>query len=64
MYVCMCYGVTDKTIQQAVHDKGVGNMRQLREVLDLGGQCGKCIRMAQSIIDDTIIDESLFRNVG
>lgn len=64
MYVCMCYGVTDKTIQQAVHEHGVGNMRQLRELLQLGGQCGKCIQMAQSIIDSTIVDESLFREVG
>lgn len=64
MYVCMCYGVTDKTIQQAVHENGVGNMRQLREVLALGDQCGKCVQMAQGIIDNTIIDESLFRDVG
>ncbi|MAE59458.1 MAG: bacterioferritin, partial [Halobacteriovorax sp.] len=29
-----------------------------------GSQCGKCINMAQQIIDQTIIDESLFKDVG
>ena len=63
MYICLCYGVTDKTIKQAVRDHGVGNMRDLREVMDLGGQCGKCVQMAQQVIDSTIIDESLFKEV-
>jgi bacterioferritin-associated ferredoxin len=30
----------------------------------LGSQCGKCIELAQEIIDETIIDETLFMNVG
>lgn len=64
MYICMCYGVTDKAIKKAVTEEGVGNMRELREALNVGSQCGKCIRMAQQIIDNTIIDESLFRDVG
>ena len=63
MYVCMCYGVTDKAIRQAVESEGVGNLRELRQHLSVGSQCGRCIQMAQSIIDETIIDESLFREV-
>lgn len=63
MYICLCYGVTDKTIKQAVREHGVGNMRELRDVLELGGQCGKCVQMAQQVIDSTIIDESLFKEV-
>ena len=63
MYICLCYGVTDKTIKQAVRDHGVGNMRDLREMMDLGSQCGKCVQMAQQVIDSTIIDESLFKEV-
>ena len=64
MFVCMCYCVTDKTISAAVQDQGVGNMRELRAQLELGSQCGKCIQMAQQIIDKTIVDDSLFKNVG
>ncbi|MEC9128062.1 MAG: (2Fe-2S)-binding protein, partial [Pseudomonadota bacterium] len=55
MFVCMCYGVTDKSIRAAVEENGVGNMRELRQHLELGSQCGKCINMAQQIIDQTIV---------
>lgn len=63
MYICVCYGVTDKQVKQAVVEDGVGNMRELRQKLGLGGQCGKCVQMAQQVIDSTIVDESLFREV-
>jgi bacterioferritin-associated ferredoxin len=63
MYVCMCYGITDKTISDVVKTQGVGNIRELRQHLDVGSQCGKCIQMAQEVIDSTIIDESLFKEV-
>lgn len=64
MYVCMCFGITDKAIRHAVENEGVGNLRELREHLELGSQCGRCIHMAQQIIDATIVDESLFKDVG
>lgn len=64
MFVCMCYGVTDKDIANAVKEHGVGNMRELKDVLTLGDQCGSCVKMAQNIIDDVIIDERLFKDVG
>ena len=60
----MCYGVTDKSIRAAVESHGVGIMRELRQHIELGAQCGKCIQMAQQIIDQTIVDESLFKDVG
>ena len=64
MFVCMCYGITDKQIKSAVETHGVGNMRELKQIMALGSQCGKCIELAQEIIDETIIDETLFMNVG
>ena len=63
MYVCLCHGITDKAIKQAVREDGVGNMRQLKQTLGVGSQCGTCIQLAQSIIDNTIIDESLLKEV-
>ncbi|MEO9946154.1 MAG: (2Fe-2S)-binding protein [Paraglaciecola sp.] len=63
MYVCLCHGITDKAIQQAVREDGVGNMRQLKKNLNVGSQCGKCVQLAQTIIDNTIVDESLFKEV-
>ena len=63
MYVCLCHGITDKAIKQAVLEDGVGNMRQLKKKLGAGTQCGKCVQMAQAIIDNVILDESLFKEV-
>lgn len=63
MYVCLCHGITDKAIKQAVYEDGVGNMRELKQRFGVGSQCGKCIQLAQSVIDDIIIDESLFKEV-
>jgi bacterioferritin-associated ferredoxin len=64
MYVCLCHGVTDTKIKQSVRDSGVGSVRELREALGVGSQCGRCIQMAQQIIDNTIIDESMFKEVS
>ncbi len=64
MYICLCHGITDKAIKQAVLEDGVGNMRHLKQHLSLGSQCGKCVQMAQVIIDNTVVDESLFKEVS
>ncbi|WP_395345382.1 (2Fe-2S)-binding protein [Ningiella sp. W23] len=63
MFVCMCYGITDKQIENAVREDSVGNIRELKKHLGVGSQCGTCVDMAVSIIDRTIIDESLFKEV-
>ncbi len=64
MYVCVCFGITDKQIKEAVIENGVGGMRELKQQLGVAGMCGKCSNLAQSIIDDVIIDESLFKEVS
>ena len=64
MFVCMCFGVTDKDIKHVVRTKAVGNLRELKDNLELGSNCGKCIQLTQNIIDETIVDEALFKNAG
>ncbi|MCC2616203.1 bacterioferritin-associated ferredoxin [Aestuariibacter halophilus] len=64
MYVCLCHGITDRAIKKAVTEQGVGSVRELKEQLGVGSQCGRCVQMAQQIIDTTIIDESLFKEVS
>lgn len=64
MFVCLCHGITDTQIEAAVRTNGVGNMRELKCMLGVGSQCGSCIDMAQDIIDTTIIDDSLFKEVS
>lgn len=49
MYVCLCRGITDTQIRKAVQT-GKTEFRQLKESLEVGAQCGKCVRMAMEII--------------
>lgn len=64
MFVCLCKGITDKDIKEAVRAQGVGSLRELKQLMPLGSQCGTCTKVAQMIIDDTIVDETLFKDVG
>ncbi|EOD56072.1 bacterioferritin-associated ferredoxin [Aeromonas molluscorum] len=48
MYVCLCRGITDTQIRQAV--QAGKDLRQLRKELGLASQCGKCLPMAKAII--------------
>lgn len=64
MFVCLCHGITDTQIEHVVRTQGVGNIRELKSALGVGSQCGSCIDMAQDIIDSTIMDDSLFKEVG
>ncbi|WP_372863411.1 bacterioferritin-associated ferredoxin [Spongiibacter sp.] len=60
MYVCLCKGITDTQIRDAI-DNGQSNFSALRRELDLASQCGKCGSLARSIFDDHLsnYDESL-----
>ena len=63
MFVCLCHGITDKQIQNAVREQGVGNVRELKQLLPVGSSCGTCVQMTQDIINDLIVDDSLFKEV-
>ena len=64
MYVCICKGITDKQVSQQVLDQGVGSIRELKKHLDVSSQCGSCTKVIQQVINNTIIDEGLFKDVG
>ncbi|WP_448211770.1 (2Fe-2S)-binding protein [Colwellia sp. MEBiC06753] len=64
MFVCICKGITDKQIKQMVLDHGVGSIRELKQQLDIASQCGTCVKLTQQVIDNVIVDESLFKQVG
>lgn len=58
MYVCLCKGVTDSQIRQAV-DSGATSLRQVRQQLGVGSQCGKCSCLAQEILDGALQEGAL-----
>ncbi|HDY96865.1 MAG TPA: (2Fe-2S)-binding protein [Pseudomonas sabulinigri] len=49
MYVCLCKGITDNQIKDAINH-GACSMRDLRSDLDVATQCGKCARDCKSIL--------------
>lgn len=53
MYVCLCRGITDQDIKDAVSN-GAQSYREVRELLDLGTCCGRCAPEARAIISDEV----------
>ncbi|MCB1703119.1 MAG: bacterioferritin-associated ferredoxin [Pseudomonadales bacterium] len=53
MYVCLCKGITDSQIRAAVQD-GASSMRELRNMLGVASQCGKCGILTRDIVRDSL----------
>ncbi|WP_070963117.1 (2Fe-2S)-binding protein [Vibrio sonorensis] len=53
MYVCVCHGVSDKKIKKLVLEEGITDIRGIKKCTALGSQCGKCVKMAKEILDET-----------
>lgn len=53
MYVCLCQGVTDNHIRDAIYE-GCCSYRQVREATGVGTQCGKCACEAKKLVRHTI----------
>lgn len=53
MFVCICKGITDSQIRDAVY-AGAGSLRQVRKELGATSQCGKCAMLTKDIIDETL----------
>ena len=50
MYVCLCNAVSDKVIRKAVRQHHPHTIKQLRQLVPIGTDCGKCIRQAREIL--------------
>lgn len=53
MYVCLCQGVTDGQIRDAIYE-GCCSYRDVRETLGVATQCGKCACLAKEVVRDTL----------
>ena len=53
MYVCLCHGVTDGQIREAIYE-GCCSYRDVRDSLGVGTQCGKCACLAKQVVRDTL----------
>jgi len=53
MYVCICHGVTDTQIEDAV-DAGAMTMKEVSSKLKVGSQCGKCCQCAKKVVNSKL----------
>jgi bacterioferritin-associated ferredoxin len=57
MFVCVCKGVTDSQIREAVCE-GVCSMRELCSRLGVAAQCGRCAPQARRVFEEALTSES------
>lgn len=55
MYVCLCEGVTDGQIREAIYE-GCCSYRDVRATLGVASQCGKCACLAKQVVRETLSD--------
>lgn len=53
MYVCLCRGITDSQIRQAV-EEGASSVREVNSLLGTATQCGKCAMTTRQIVNETL----------
>lgn len=51
MYVCICRKVTDHEIRDVCRE-GAGSLSELREKLGVASDCGKCGKLARTIVKE------------
>lgn len=61
MYVCICKGVNEKTLREAIY-QGADRMRDLKACLGVTEQCGMCACHAKQILDQTLMQKSEAQN--
>ena len=61
MYICLCHGVNEATIRDAVKN-GSRTMRELSFQTGCGTQCGSCVSQVQSLLLESIRAEQAASN--
>lgn len=57
MYVCLCVGVSNKTVADAVA-AGASTTNDVAAACGAGSECGRCRRTVRAIIDSCRGDEA------
>jgi bacterioferritin-associated ferredoxin len=53
MFVCVCNGVTDRQIREAVSD-GACSLDELAARLGVAAGCGTCVDFARQVLHETL----------
>ena len=62
MYICVCKGVTDTAIREAVH-RGADRMRDLKACLGVSEQCGRCACHAKEVLEKALMQKTLAQHI-
>jgi bacterioferritin-associated ferredoxin len=46
MYVCICKGITENQIQEAVTSRNTNSPKEILKALGIGSDCGTCVEDA------------------
>lgn len=60
MYICVCHGVTERQIRQAVVE-GAASLSDVSLALGVGTCCGTCSCAAESVIQEARCDGDLHK---
>jgi len=60
MYVCLCHGITDRTIRQAARS-GEQSFAQLQQSTGLATCCGTCLDFAETIWQEALSVDAAMR---
>lgn len=60
MYICICRGITDAAIREAVH-QGADRMRDLKAWLGVSEQCGICACHAKEVLEQALTQKTLMQ---
>ena len=58
MYICICKGVTDTAIREAVCH-GAKRMKDLKACLGVSTQCGICAAYAQEVLEQELLEQGI-----
>lgn len=54
MYVCICKGITENQIQEALTTRSSNNPKDILKALGVGSDCGTCVEDAvKSLLDQS-----------
>lgn len=53
MYVCVCRGVTDREVREAI-DGGARDLRDLEQQLGIATCCGQCAGCARRLVAERV----------
>jgi bacterioferritin-associated ferredoxin len=46
MYICICKGITEKHIEDAITTRNSGHPKEVLKALGVGSDCGSCVEEA------------------